>query len=148
MMMSGGDVATDRPALPDVAPSDVRTDVVVVDAPAPVDAPKPVDAPIMTMTDGGANDVPIVVVDADVDAADADASDADAKKADAPVGEDAMSGRDASPVPTLPVLRASGGACACEAGAGAPGSTSGALGLLAVMLTLARRKTGGSRRGR
>ena len=145
MMMSGGDVATDRLALPDVAPSDVRTDVVVVDAPAPVDAPKPVDAPIMTMTDGGTNEVPIVVVDADVDAA---ASDADANTVDAPVGEDAMPGSDASPVPTLPVLRASGGACACEAGAGAPGSTSGALGLLAVMLTLARRKTGGSRRGR
>jgi MYXO-CTERM domain-containing protein len=150
-MMSGGDVATDRsdgPGVPDAMTEAVRTDLsadVPPDAIA-TDAPPPVDAPI---EDGGPPDAP--AADGDVgapDAADADAADVDASAPDAPAGADTRPGMDAIPVSTLPVLRASGGACACTAAEGsAAGSTLGALGLLAaMMMTLARRRT--PRRGR
>jgi hypothetical protein len=105
-MMSGGDVAGDRPVMSDGPPA---TDTTSEDAPvdiastdtAPPDA-SPLDAaPSEAAPEGG-------------DAPGADAADAaDASSTDA--ASDADAAADALP-PSLPVLRASGGACTCAVG--------------------------------
>ena len=128
VMMSGRDVASDVTAVPDApadrAPADVLPDV-LPDVVAPDVAP-PADAPPAAPgVDAGAPD----------GARDADAGDAlDAAAApDVPV--DVASAPDAGPRLTLPVLRASGGACACATTEGSPlpGWTLLALAALAVL---------------
>ena len=118
--MSGGDVASDRPAVPDApadrAPTDVLSDAVATDvAPAdvaPADVAPPVDAPDAHGADAGAG-APDGAMDADaVDGLDAAAA------PDAPA--DVASAPDAGPMLTLPVLRASGGACTCATPEGSP----------------------------
>ena len=141
--MPGGDAASDRPAMSDAPLADAvgetaPTDTGMTDTRPPLDAPPEPDA----RTDGllDAVDAAVDAGDASpVDASPVDASPVDASPVDAPDAADAG----VAP-PTLPVLRASGGACTC---ATAETPRSGwTLVLLGVVGVLARRRSRAPRR--
>jgi hypothetical protein len=144
-MMSGGDVAGDRPVMSDGPPA---TDTASEDAPvdmastdtsppdaSPIDA-SPIDAAPEVGGDAPGADAADALGAAD-GGADADAADASSTDAASDAAADAVA-------PTLPVLRASGGACTCAVGeTPRPGWTLVALGL--VGLCARRRPPRGAR---
>jgi MYXO-CTERM domain-containing protein len=135
--MPGGDVASDRPVVTDAPVDGAPPDVIAADVPAPVDAPPDASGAETSPGADGGVDAPDGAAAIDADAGDA----ADASE----VADGGVEAKDAGTVVTPLVLRASGGACACETAQG-PRSrwTLLALGAMAV-LARRRRKTGGSR---
>ena len=125
-MMSGGDVAGDRPVMSDGPPA---TDTTSEDAPvdmASIDTAPPIDAANEAAPDVGGDASGADAADAADGGADADAADAVSTDAAADAAADAVP-------PTLPVLRASGGACTCAVGeTPRPGWTLVALGLVGL----------------